>query len=60
MNPFAVLFEAYRGVIYGSETGPPGAPNWYHLGVLLVASVVFLGFASMVFKRLEPNFAKVL
>jgi ABC-type polysaccharide/polyol phosphate export permease len=60
LNPFAVLFEAYRGVIYGSEAGPPGAPNWYHLGVLLVASVVFLAFASMIFKRLEPNFAKVL
>ena len=59
-NPFAVLFEAYRHVIYGTETAPPGAPNWSHLGVLLVASIVFLAIAGMAFKRLEPNFAKVL
>ncbi len=59
-NPFAVLFEAYRSVIYGSETGPPGPPNWSHLAVLLVASVAFLAIAGMAFKRLEPNFAKVL
>jgi ABC-type polysaccharide/polyol phosphate export permease len=55
-----VLFEAYRHVIYGTETAPPGAPNWSHLGVLLVASIVFLAIAGMAFKRLEPNFAKVL
>jgi ABC-type polysaccharide/polyol phosphate export permease len=59
-NPFAVLFEAYRSVIYGSETGPPGPPNWSHLAVLLVASVAFLAIAGMTFKRLEPDFAKVL
>ena len=59
-NPFAVLFEAYRNVIYGTETGPPILPSWSHLAILLVASVVFLAVASMVFKRLEPNFAKVL
>ncbi len=59
-NPFAVLFEAYRQVIYGSESGPPGAPSFSQLGILLLASVAFLAVASMAFKRLEPNFAKVL
>ena len=59
-NPFAVLFESYRQVIYGTETGPPGAPSWPHLALLLAGSLVFLALASMAFKRLEPNFAKVL
>lgn len=60
LNPFSVLFGAYRNVIYGSETHGPTAPNWLALLVLLVASSIFLAFAGMVFKRLEPNFAKVL
>jgi len=62
LNPFAILFEAYRKVIYGSATppAPPGLPNFTSLAVLLVGSVVFLAFTTYVFKRLEPNFAKVI
>jgi ABC-type polysaccharide/polyol phosphate export permease len=30
------------------------------LFVLLVASVILLAIATVVFKRLEPNFAKVI
>ncbi|HEV8401426.1 MAG TPA: hypothetical protein VGQ31_00175 [Candidatus Limnocylindrales bacterium] len=60
-NPFAILFEAYRSVIYGTATAKPdGPPNMELLAILLVASVVFLAFTTMVFKRLEPNFAKVI
>jgi len=60
-NPFAILFEAYRSVIYGTATSPPsGPPNMQLLAILLVASTVFLAFTTMVFKRLEPNFAKVI
>jgi ABC-2 type transport system permease protein len=60
-NPFAVLFEAYRAVIWGTPgTGMPGFPEWGALGVLAVTSVVFLAIATVVFKRLEPRFAKVL
>lgn len=59
-NPFAVLFEAYRKVIYGTTTSAPGFPEWGSLGILLVASLVFLAFSTIVFKRLEPSFAKVL
>jgi ABC-type polysaccharide/polyol phosphate export permease len=59
-NPFAILFTAYRQVIYGSETAPPGPPDWASLAVLGVGSIVFLGVATVIFKRLEPNFAKVL
>ncbi len=59
-NPFAILFGAYRQVIYGSETGPPGFPDWLSLAVLGIGSVLFLALATVLFKRLEPNFAKVL
>ena len=60
-NPFAILFESYRAVIYGQPEGPPHAPDW------LVAARPAGSRASccwrsatIVFKRLEPTFAKVL
>ncbi len=61
LNPFAVLFEAYRAVIWGTfPDGPPGFPNVAALAVLAIASTLFLALAAVVFKRLEPRFAKVL
>jgi len=59
-NPFAILFEAYRTVIWGTPDGLPTFPHWQGLGALTVASLAFLALATIVFKRLEPNFAKVL
>lgn len=59
-NPFAILFEAYRSVIYGTPEGSPIPPDWASLAVLLLASTGFLAIASIAFKRLEPSFAKVL
>jgi len=59
-NPFAILFESYRRVIYGTLDGPPTWPDFSQLAVLAVASLVFLVLGIVVFKRLEPNFAKVL
>ena len=60
-NPFAILFEAYRAVIWGTvDGGPPTFPDWGELAVLAVASTAFLAVATVAFKRLEPNFAKVL
>jgi len=60
-NPFAILFSAYRAVIYGTPTAPPsGPPDMTALAVLLVASTMFLALTTMVFKRLEPNFAKII
>jgi ABC-2 type transport system permease protein len=61
LNPFAVLFEAYRSVIYGtSDGGLPVAPNLVALAALLLVSFALLALATILFKRLEPNFAKVL
>jgi homopolymeric O-antigen transport system permease protein len=59
-NPFAILLEAYRSVIYGSTDGPPHVPDLAALGILLAASLAFVAGAIIVFKRLEPSFAKVL
>jgi lipopolysaccharide transport system permease protein len=61
-NPFAVLFEAYRAVIYGNANGidPPHPPDVVSLALLLAGSLVFLAIAVVMFKRVEPEFAKVL
>lgn len=59
-NPFAILFQAYRSVIYGTPTSGPTLPDFMALGLLLAGSIVFLALATVIFKRLEPNFAKVL
>jgi len=59
-NPFAILFTAYRTVIYGTADSPPGLPDFASLLALLVASIILLAVATVTFKRLEPNFAKVV
>jgi len=60
LNPFTVLFESYRAAIYGTADSGPGHPDLVPLTVLLMASILFLGLATIFFKRLEPSFAKVL
>jgi lipopolysaccharide transport system permease protein len=55
LNPFATLFTAYRDVIY---YGRP--PDWISLGVLALVSLIVLALAVLLFKRVEPSFAKVL
>jgi lipopolysaccharide transport system permease protein len=59
-NPMAILFEAYRAVIYGTPEGSPTFPDWGGLLALSVASCVLIALTSIFFKRLEPQFAKVL
>jgi len=66
INPFAILFEAYRAVIYGTDVpvsqggAPSHGPDLVLLAGLLVASVLLGGLTAIFFKRLEPEFAKVL
>lgn len=55
LNPWTILFESYRAVIY-HET----MPEWGALAILLVASLAVLAVAILFFKRVEPSFAKVL
>ena len=59
-NPFAVLFEAYHAVFYGTPTGAPQAPDVFSLVALLLGSGAFLALCVVFFKRVEPDFAKVL
>jgi ABC-type polysaccharide/polyol phosphate export permease len=54
-NPFAILFTAYRDVIYDQRL-----PEWGGLVALLAASLVLLAATTLMFKRVEPSFAKVL
>ena len=55
LNPWAVLFTAYHDVIYAGI-----APNWLSLAGVAGMSIGLLALATLVFKRLEPTFAKVL
>ncbi|HEY5629304.1 MAG TPA: ABC transporter permease [Candidatus Limnocylindrales bacterium] len=55
LNPFAGLFESYRYLIY---YGQP--PTWNLLAIVVVESIVLLLAAVLIFRRLEPSFAKVL
>jgi ABC-type polysaccharide/polyol phosphate export permease len=54
-NPWNVLFTSYRDVIYDGR-----APDWVGLGILSLVSIGMLAVAIVIFKRLEPTFAKVL
>jgi lipopolysaccharide transport system permease protein len=54
-NPFFVLFNAYRAVIYDKT-----APDWTSLSILFVVSLGLLALTTVLFKRVEPSFAKVL
>jgi ABC-type polysaccharide/polyol phosphate export permease len=67
-NPVAVLSEAYRTAIYGLPS--PDGKAWHHgtlaaldipsLLWVLGLSLVLLVLGTIVFKRVEPAFAKVL
>ena len=55
LNPFYQLLASYRNVVY---EGHP--PHWTGLIALAAFSLVLLIVAVLVFKRVEPTFAKVL
>ena len=47
-------------VIYGDADGSPGLPDFGRWPRCSSASLIFLAVTTIVFKRLEPNFAKVI
>jgi ABC-type polysaccharide/polyol phosphate export permease len=55
LNPFATIFESYRDLIYDGR-----APDWIALGLVLLGSAALLVVAVLIFRRLEPAFAKVI
>jgi len=61
LNPMAPILESYRNVIYGATDGSGGLPpDVVGLAVVLAASLLFLTIAIVLFKRMEPAFAKVV
>jgi ABC-type polysaccharide/polyol phosphate export permease len=68
LNPFAILFEAYRAIIWGSEVNvngtltdlPPGPPDFGALFALSLVSIALILVAIGLFKRAEPAFARIL
>ena len=72
-NPVAQLLESYRQVIYGDLAAIPAAdggrtlvwttatpPDLPMLALIFVTGVVFVAIGTIIFKRLEPAFAKLL
>jgi ABC-type polysaccharide/polyol phosphate export permease len=55
LNPWTWIFSSYRNVIYEGV-----APFGVHLLAIAGVSAVLLMASTLVFKRLEPAFAKVL
>jgi ABC-type polysaccharide/polyol phosphate export permease len=55
LNPFFAILESYRDAIYYGRL-----PNFGLLLSVFAASIVFVVIATVLFKRLEPAFAKVL
>ena len=60
LNPFATLFEGYRSVIYGQADTGPHLPDFAALATLAIASTLLIALGAVLFKRLEPMYAKVL
>jgi ABC-type polysaccharide/polyol phosphate export permease len=61
LNPWVPLFESYHNVIYGNPTTLVlQAPDFVGLSILFVVSLFLIGVATLIFKRLEPAFAKVI
>jgi len=55
LNPMTHILGSYRDVIYYGQ-----APDWIGLGGVTGVSIVLLALAILLFKRVEPTFAKVL
>ena len=55
LNPWVHLLDSYRDLTY---YGQP--PDWLGLAVLAVVSLFLVAGAILLFKRVEPTFAKVL
>jgi lipopolysaccharide transport system permease protein len=67
-NPISILLTNYRHAIYGHVARDGDdltwtaatPPDFALLGIVLLSGIVLLVIGTLVFKRLEPAFAKVL
>ena len=55
LNPFTHILGSYRSLIYYGQ-----APDWVGLGAVGIVSIGLLALAILLFKRVEPQFAKIL
>jgi lipopolysaccharide transport system permease protein len=55
LNPWVHLLNSYRDITYYDRP-----PDWLGLALLAVVSLVLIAGAILLFKRVEPTFAKVL
>ena len=55
LNPWVHLLDSYRDIAYYDRP-----PDWIGLAVLTLVSMVLVAGAILLFKRVEPTFAKVL
>ncbi|MGH2511864.1 MAG: ABC transporter permease, partial [Candidatus Limnocylindrales bacterium] len=46
LNPWVPLFESYHDLIYAGSKGVPGPPDWLGLGLLFLASLILITFAT--------------
>ena len=70
LNPMSILMESYRKVVYGQLTTDPVTekliwtdailPDFQILAVIFASGIVITIIGTLIFKRLEPAFAKVL
>ncbi len=69
LNPISMLIESYRKVIYGHLSHnaqdeliwtPATPPDLAMLAIVFTIGIVIIIIGTLIFKRLEPAFAKVL
>ena len=68
LNPVSLLLESYRKVVYGELERVDGdlvwttatAPDFQTLALIFASGVVVIIIGTLIFKRLEPSFTKVL
>lgn len=60
LNPMAPILESYRSVIYGSTAGVHTGPDFLGLAIVMLFSIGLILVGILLFKRMEPAFAKVV
>lgn len=55
LNPMTYIINGYRDIFYYQQ-----CPNFEHLGILCVASIILLIIGYFIFKKLQKGFAEEL
>jgi ABC-type polysaccharide/polyol phosphate export permease len=60
LNPMAPILESYRSLIYGTTEGIHPGPDFFGLAMVFLFSIGLILVGILLFKRMEPAFAKVV